>query len=524
LIPVTKKFFIPILLISAIVIFIFFETNPSINIPDISVDEANVGCIVLHIIDNKPITWDKGDLIFCGRHLPLISDPRHGALECYILLPFILLCGIKLEALRIAPVIFGAITIILVYLFSSRFFNRTIGIITSLLLATNVFFISIIKMSATYGFTIPFFSLISLLFFIYYHNKKEKIYFYLGMLVLGLGFNIRGYFLYFITALFLSGLFFYLRRLSLKTILLGFVCFIMGAIPILYYYYRVDFIHCYVLSDFPTTSLGFNNSHIFKNFLIRLGQLNISLFGEKYGSKTIQKAQVFLFWASFFFILYKTFVTKRTKLSKKRILFILSLFVLTSLSSLITFSVYHIGHLFVLMPYAIMIIGIALWEMFSCNNNFIKSAVLIILAALLTFNISRCIDQYCHLTTENKLCKISGNIQDITSWLLKNKFDRAVCFDFDIYGGIRFFSNFKIETLYYRPYDFGARGKLKPAEFIYNEIKDLKPNTAFVATPAYFNIIYHNFTFISRKLGKELIFRKRFPAQGDLRFMVWKVK
>ena len=198
-----NKSFVNSLLIIAVFLFIYFESNPSLRIPIIQGEEANSGRLALIVMNDLP---DSSEVVFLGRHFPLCIDPKHGALECYILLPFLLLGGATPEALRIGPLLFGAMTILFTFWFAGRIFNPYVGVIAAFLLAINGFFISIVKMGATCGFSMPIFSMASLLLFLKYSKNKKNMYYYLGMFILGLGFNIRGYFIWFIIALFFTGL------------------------------------------------------------------------------------------------------------------------------------------------------------------------------------------------------------------------------------------------------------------------------------------------------------------------------
>jgi hypothetical protein len=119
-----------------------------------------------------------------------------------------------------------------------------VGLFASLLLAINYSFIKLIKYSATYGFSMPAFSLGSLLFFKKYHDARKNLYFNLGMLSLGIGYNVKGYFAWFILALFLYGFVYACRhRIGIKTLGTGFLFFLIGAAPILFFQIISGYFH-----------------------------------------------------------------------------------------------------------------------------------------------------------------------------------------------------------------------------------------------------------------------------------------
>lgn len=117
----------------------------------------------LAFIKGRPI--DHDDSYFCGKYFPIGYSGRHGALEVYLLVPFFLLFGVSLEAVAICTTIFGILIIILTYYLGYLLFNRKVGFISALLLSADIYFKTILKSATTYGFPLPLFSLLSLIFF-----------------------------------------------------------------------------------------------------------------------------------------------------------------------------------------------------------------------------------------------------------------------------------------------------------------------------------------------------------------------
>ena len=162
-----KIFLIYFLLFLSIVFFSYNELTPSLKTPEVWWDEALIGTMTIELVNNLHTGYCFD---FLGRHFPLGSGLQHGALECYILAPFILLGGTTTEALRIGPILFGVAEIILTYWLACRLFNPYVGILSAILLAINSFYISVIKEGGVCGFSLPFFSMLSLSLFLKYDS------------------------------------------------------------------------------------------------------------------------------------------------------------------------------------------------------------------------------------------------------------------------------------------------------------------------------------------------------------------
>jgi len=225
-----------------IVWFLIFELHPFVFTSEIKHDEAYGGIGVLKLINNVN---SNNDIDILGRHLPLTSTCTHGAIELYMIAPFVYFKGPTLKALRIAPIIGGVLILILTFFLTSKFFNSTVGTLSVVLLASNYFFLNIVKIGTYFGFSIPIFTLTSLLlFFKFYDTTKnspsKNLYFYLGMFVLGLGFNTKGYYIWVLISFWISVSFLYLsyRKFRFKTFFLGLFSCILGGTPIIYYYFK----------------------------------------------------------------------------------------------------------------------------------------------------------------------------------------------------------------------------------------------------------------------------------------------
>jgi len=514
-----RNIFITSLLIPGVILFIFFEISPSLRTPIVQGDEAGTGIVTLFLMNNIP---DGTGVVFFGRYFPLSYVPRHGALESYMLLPFLLLGGVTPEALRIGPLLFGVITIVFTYWFGSRFFNQYVGAIAAFLLAINGFFVSIIKMGGMCGFSILTFSLIPLLLFLKYSHTKRNLYFYLGMFLLGLGFNVRGYFIWFIIALFFTGLLLYRRMFRIKICCIGFICLFIGALPVLYHYFKINLFRDFILANFIVAKEeNINNLHFFANLLRRIDHLNEALAGRLYESWRQNSALIYIFWICIVFFAYKIILRKKTILPRGRIVFVLVLTAGIFIVSSFTFSTLNSGHLILVLPYLQVLIAIAIWEIHKSNKVNQKIALLIVIL-FIGLHLNNSISKACELGKEERDNK-NSNIYVITQWLLDNKVHNVVLHEEPFCQGVQFLSNLKLSAAAFRR----QKGYL-PEESIYSCMKDAGPGTVFILeadTNSTNEKINKYFKIYAKELNKEIDPLKKFyRSDGSLRFTACRLK
>jgi len=91
---------------------------------------------------------------------------------------------------------------------------------------------------------------------------------------------------------------------------------------------------------------------------VRFKHLDHLLKGINYVKPiVVEKFPIFFFLICLFFISYLVFGRKKTLLSKQKIIFIFTLFLLTFFMSTITITNYWKGHLFILIPYVQILIS-----------------------------------------------------------------------------------------------------------------------------------------------------------------------
>jgi len=118
-----------ILLLAAILRFIYFGQSP----PGLNQDEAvnawNTYCLLKTGTDQVGVRWP----VFYIHGIGGSWSP----LYIYLSIPFQMVGGLNLTTIRLPPVFFGVVTIALIYFVGKRLFNEKVGLVAALLLAIN---------------------------------------------------------------------------------------------------------------------------------------------------------------------------------------------------------------------------------------------------------------------------------------------------------------------------------------------------------------------------------------------------
>ncbi|HUS17174.1 MAG TPA: glycosyltransferase family 39 protein [Chloroflexia bacterium] len=111
-------------------------TTYQIRLPGLYYDEAWDAVSTMHLIQGTPVELDRGaHLALFGRQWPLMLDDYQGIISSYLLVPFFLLGGINVEALRAFPIVSGLIAVVLCFLLARAWFGRRAARIAVLLFA-----------------------------------------------------------------------------------------------------------------------------------------------------------------------------------------------------------------------------------------------------------------------------------------------------------------------------------------------------------------------------------------------------
>ncbi|MGQ9586473.1 MAG: ArnT family glycosyltransferase [Anaerolineae bacterium] len=114
-----------------------------IKLPGLHYDEAKEGGLpAMQMVLGQPLEPFRGSaLAIAGREWPLMVQDYIGALNAYLLVPFLVLGGVQVAALRWFPVLGGALTLLLTWDFARRFYSPRAGAFAALLLAIQPAFV-----------------------------------------------------------------------------------------------------------------------------------------------------------------------------------------------------------------------------------------------------------------------------------------------------------------------------------------------------------------------------------------------
>lgn len=131
---------VPLLL--ALLLFFALAVH-QLTLPGLHYDEAKeAGINAMQLVQHQPLTAFRGAGIdLFGRTWPLMVQDYIGALNVYLALPFLVVGGTTVSALRLLAVVCGLLTLVFLYLFARRWFSARVAAAAVLLLAVNPSFV-----------------------------------------------------------------------------------------------------------------------------------------------------------------------------------------------------------------------------------------------------------------------------------------------------------------------------------------------------------------------------------------------
>jgi 4-amino-4-deoxy-L-arabinose transferase-like glycosyltransferase len=262
--------------------------------PGLHDDEAIPACSTIDLLKGKPSSYSP-DITFLGMNFPLMAQAQDAGAASYFLLPFLFLLKIDVFSLRLTPIFFGALTLILTYLFSRRAFDRGVAMLSTFLLAISPYFISAVRVGGKYNSYTAFFAISSVYYLFRWYKEGHLFYFLIGLFLLGVGCSTSWWFNGYLISLLLSAFIFrqeikpMIQSSRIKlflTIILGTVSFCVGN----FLFICANFINSatrfltfkVMFKNFPYAAFGvhkLNNLEFVDNFYGRLNSL-IQLLGE----------------------------------------------------------------------------------------------------------------------------------------------------------------------------------------------------------------------------------------------------
>jgi 4-amino-4-deoxy-L-arabinose transferase-like glycosyltransferase len=432
-------------------IFLFFQCMPSLEVPALHSDEAKSGAAAISLIKNYPT---RADLQLWGRHFPL-GIGRHGAIDAYFQAPLLFFTGNTLEGLRITPIIIGVLIIICTYLLGCRIFNPAVGSIAAIFVGLNPFFMKIVKQGGDFGCAIPLFQIFSVWLFLRYHITKKLWYFIGTALVLGLGLNSKGFFIWFILAAVITYFICYYPRHKIPagSFFLGAACFFLSAAPVGYYYAKINFFGDYGAKNFYKVYSGVNNTGIFSDFSTVIDNFNHALSDNNFSGESSLLPEFLLIFAVSY-LLCKIFLYKKANFSKTRLLGMCLLVLITLFNSAFSFSEHSHGHLFIIFPFFQIFMAASLFEILQdfLPGQIKRVVIFSIVLSLGVYYLNNLAAKYKQsIKTLEKVRNGFGEVY-MTRWLVENSVSKLTVFGaYNIKDILEYCSGLKISLEYYWP-------------------------------------------------------------------------
>jgi len=265
-----------------------------IELPGLHYDEAReAGVPAMQLLMGQPVETFRGSGIrITGRIFPLMVTDYIGALNIYLLLPFFALLGSNVFALRLVPIVFAVLTLLLTYLLAQQLFNRRVAVITCLLLAVNPSFIFWSRQGVFVTSITATIAVASLLCWLRWYRERRARHLYWGAYLLGLGLYAKLLFLWVIVAL--GATFFVLkmsslrkgfclgaisRRLAYRQLAIALLCFLLGIFPLIIYNVQTKGTFLTLTGNLTSTYYGASNLAFAENLATRLEQFKVVLNG-----------------------------------------------------------------------------------------------------------------------------------------------------------------------------------------------------------------------------------------------------
>ena len=352
-------------------------------------DEALHGEIIKRLFSNQPV-YPPFDITLFGRHLPLTTDMKHGVVEIYLLAPFMYLGGMTIEALRSGYIFWVVITLLITYYFCFSFFSFAVANLALILLAVNFPYFDYSRLGTTFGITLPFFVISSLIFSFKWEQRRNNLYLYLAFFFLALGFQVKGWFIYFILALFICSLFFRSswQKVSLRIKITAAFVFSAVLLPFIFFYFKSSLTNFVVLNVAKTSTGKINNFNIFGNLLTRLDHFAGIVSGSNDATLFLRIVPFLLFCLAFIFLIHLVLSKRLIIHSGKGVGFILLVFFFTFFLSVFTLTFLRQGHLIILFPLVQIILALAIVEAWKLSKNvFLKALVVLFTFFFIFFNL-----------------------------------------------------------------------------------------------------------------------------------------
>ncbi|MDD5129954.1 MAG: glycosyltransferase family 39 protein [Candidatus Omnitrophica bacterium] len=523
-----------IILAVIILIYLILEII-NISLPGLYVDEAFSGCIGLQILKNiGPFAYYSVKLF--GRCLPIMQGAEYsGAMEGYILSPFLWLFGANVVVLRLVPIIMQAGFLIALYFLLKDFFNRKVAFASIIFLTISSVFLLETKLGLNSASMLHLAAILVLCSLFKWYRGSNRVYFYVVLFILGLGISIRVWFLWFVNSLIILFLIFHKKILSkirnspARYLFFGLLSFTSGLALFVIYNFKVkgNTVN-YITEHFFKTKFSINNGLYFENLSSRMeffinylnGLHPLMMQGVAREQIAVNQLYPFLFFGSLFWLAF-SFFSGKSSFSRGKVSFVVLLLCLVILQSPFTLSSLNGPHLFIIFPLLPVILALA-WmdiiEVFKKN----RVIVVIINIVVAVFVVAECNatvrNNYLYFNKTGGAGNYTDTVYELVDYLKQNELFSPCVMDWGIYHNLVFLSAGKIIP---RQFGYIEGGESDKKNSFIEECKltlNKNANLYIFHSPVFTNRpqIYRIFEKIVLDSGRSLIEEKKFYQRNGM--------
>jgi hypothetical protein len=301
-----------LLLLLALSVFLALGAY-QLDLPGLHYDEAReAGLNAMQLVVGQPVTAFRDAAIQAGPwQLPMMVQDYIGGLNVYLAVPFLLLGGINVVALRWLSLLTGALTLMLAWRVADRLGGSVAAVVTVVLLAVSPTFIFWSRQGIFVTNLTALLFMAGLLSGLRWWSGRRARDLWLTAFLLGLGVYAKLLFVWAIGALVVVAMArrqitqadrsapaapgqgggaetqrfnaptFHVRA-SLGTWVVALGCFIVPLIPLILFNLRTEGTLASVFGNLGKSYYGVNNAAYFPNLLIRVQQLRTLLRGDHF--------------------------------------------------------------------------------------------------------------------------------------------------------------------------------------------------------------------------------------------------
>ena len=499
-------------LLAAVVFFCLSVIH--IHLPGLYYDEALDVVPTMQIVLGQPVeVWTGVSINIGEKTFPVMIMSYLGTVCTYLMLPFFYFLGVNVFSLRLMTICFGCLTIVFYYLFARDLFNRRVAAVTALLLAVHPSFILWSRQGIYVTSVMTFMAAGSLLCLLRWYRRRmdwhlrsrwPKVsdrgeggsvrrpspliqrtdwYLYAGAFLLGVGFNAKFLFLWFIVALALSYYVLQFTSLPSKPALadrrtiwriltfnmdakqfgLGLLSFCLGAGGLIWYNLNTWGTVKTLARNLITTDRGVDNLNFFMNLLTEIKAFLVLIKGSWfgfYGGSFSNNLYPIVFCISVVGLAFLFFGPRcrfgwlkppndQTETAKAKFVFLFSMLALILVQSCFTVSGLGATHLLIMLPFPQLIIAFFMDMLFQMiDPETVPSALMVVVfLALVAQDLRVDFQYYQALQRSGGLGRFSDAIYELAEYLEDNHITSPLAVDWGFKNNIQILTQGRVNPI-----------------------------------------------------------------------------